>query len=471
MAESRRSKMTSKTSLTCFKNNDIRGIVDVDLNEEVIHQIGQAFGLYLMTNNTLSGSSVVVGRDNRFSSERYKEVFVDGLMLSGIDVIDIGVTGTEEVYFAVQDLKCLGGAQITASHNPINYNGIKLVQEGAKPLSKDTGLQKIKQLAEANFFPVAPHKGKSSLCHHRQHYVNHLLSYIKPSEIKPLKIIVNAGNGVAGNALDLIEETLKSLQVPIEFIKINHRADSSFPNGIPNPLIPENRDSTSKAVLKHKADFGVAWDGDFDRCFLFDEHGQYIESYYVVSLIAESFMLKEPNAHIIHDARLIWNTIDTVTRFGGTPHMVKAGHSLIKESMRKTDAIYGGEMSAHHYFRDFGYCDSGMIPWLLVANLLSVKQQTLSQVVKDYLSKYPSSGEINLIVDDAEAVIKGVLESYKDGRIDTTDGISVDMGEWRFNLRNSNTEPLLRLNLETRGDEKLLENKTLELTTLIQSIS
>ncbi len=239
MAENRRSKMTSKTSLTCFKNNDIRGIVDVDLNEEVIHQIGRAFGLYLMTNSTLSGSSVIVGRDNRFSSERYKEVFVDGLMLSGIDVIDIGVTGTEEVYFAVQDLKCLGGAQITASQNPINYNGIKLVQERAKPLSKDSGLQKIKQLAEANIFPVALHKGKSNLCHHRQHYVNHLLSYRKPSEIKPLKIVANAGNGVAGNALDLIEETLKSLQVPIEFIKINHRADSSFPNGIPNPLIPE----------------------------------------------------------------------------------------------------------------------------------------------------------------------------------------------------------------------------------------
>ncbi|EKG7676243.1 phosphomannomutase CpsG, partial [Salmonella enterica subsp. enterica serovar Cerro] len=381
-------------------------------------------------------------------------------------------SGTEEIYFATFHLGVDGGIEVTASHNPMDYNGMKLVREGARPISGDTGLRDVQRLAEAGDFPPVNEAARGSYrqISLRDAYIGHLLGYISVNNLTPLKLVVNSGNGAAGPVIDAIEARLKALGAPVEFIKIHNTPDGTFPNGIPNPLLPECRDDTRKAVIEHGADMGIAFDGDFDRCFLFDEKGQFIEGYYIVGLLAEAFLEKHPGAKIIHDPRLTWNTEAVVTAAGGTPVMSKTGHAFIKERMRTEDAIYGGEMSAHHYFRDFAYCDSGMIPWLLVAELVCLKEKTLGQLISDRVAAFPASGEINCIVDNQEYVIKKILDNYKmqAKHIDYTDGISIEFEDWRFNLRSSNTEPVIRLNVESKNSSLLMEEKTRELLKKIK---
>ncbi|NOH29038.1 phosphomannomutase CpsG [Vibrio mediterranei] len=453
-------------TLNCFKAYDIRGELGTELNKDIAYRIGRAFGLHLQPK-----SVVVVGGDVRLTSEELKLALAEGLMDSGADVIDIGLTGTEEIYFATKFLGVDGGIEVTASHNPMNYNGMKLVREDAKPISGDSGLREIQHLAQQNNFLEVKERGSYSKLSNLAAYVDHLMTYINPENIKPMKLVVNSGNGAAGHVIDEIEGRFLSLGVPVEFIKVHHEADGNFPNGIPNPLLPECRDDTARAVREHKADMGIAWDGDFDRCFLFDENGEFIEGYYIVGLLAEAFLQKDPGAKIIHDPRLSWNTIDVVKRNNGTPIMSKTGHAFIKERMRKEDAVYGGEMSAHHYFRDFAYCDSGMIPWMLVTELLSVKGLKLSETVKERIKAYPSSGEINSKLKTPKEAILRVRETYENDalHVNETDGISIEFSDWRFNLRSSNTEPVVRLNVESRGNATLMEEKTREILTLLRA--
>ncbi|ENK9859496.1 colanic acid biosynthesis phosphomannomutase CpsG [Salmonella enterica] len=425
------------TKLTCFKAYDIRGRLGEELNEDIAWRIGRAYGEYLKP------KTIVLGGDVRLTSEALKLALAKGLQDAGVDVLDIGMSGTEEIYFATFHLGVDGGIEVTASHNPMDYNGMKLVREGARPISGDTGL--------------------------RDAYIGHLLGYISVSNLTPLKLVVNSGNGAAGPVIDAIEARLKALGAPVEFIKIHYTPDGTFPNGIPNPLLPECRDDTRKAVIEHGADMGIAFDGDFDRCFLFDEKGQFIEGYYIVGLLAEAFLEKHPGAKIIHDPRLTWNTEAVVTAAGGTPVMSKTGHAFIKERMRTEDAIYGGEMSAHHYFRDFAYCDSGMIPWLLVAELVCLKGQSLGELVRDRMAAFPASGEINSRLAEPAAAIARVEAHFAEEAqaVDRTDGLSMSFANWRFNLRSSNTEPVVRLNVESRGDIPLMEARTRTLLALL----
>lgn len=452
--------------LTCFKAYDIRGKLGEELNEDIAYRIGRAYG------ELLSPKTIVLGSDVRLTSEGLKLALARGLQDAGTDVLDIGLSGTEEIYFATSHLKIDGGIEVTASHNPIDYNGMKLVREGSRPISGDTGLRAIQELAEKNQFAApAAQQGSYKQIDILADYVQHILSYVDTSNFTPLKLVINSGNGAAGHVIDAIEVQFKQLGIPLEFIKVHNHPDGNFPNGIPNPLLPECRADTANAVREHGADMGIAFDGDFDRCFLFDENGDFIEGYYIVGLLAEAFLQKQPGAKIIHDPRLSWNTVDVVTAAGGQPVMSKTGHAFIKERMRSEDAIYGGEMSAHHYFRDFAYCDSGMIPWLLVAELVSVKKQTLGQLVQDRIAAYPSSGELNLKLAEPARAIAAIKEHYlpQAQAEDYTDGISLDFGNWRFNLRSSNTEPVVRLNVESRGDIPLMQEKTAEIMALLQS--
>ncbi|CAI1537154.1 phosphomannomutase CpsG [Serratia proteamaculans] len=450
--------------LTCFKAYDVRGKLGEELNDDIAYRIGRAYGEFLKP------KTVVLGSDVRLTSESLKLSLAKGLQDAGTDVIDIGMTGTEEIYFATSHLKADGGIEVTASHNPIDYNGMKLVREGSRPISGDTGLRAIQELAENNQFPeLAATRGSYVRQDVLGEYVTHILSYIDATNFKPLKLVINSGNGAAGHVIDAIEAQFKAQGVPLEFIKVHHQPDGTFPNGIPNPLLPECRADTANAVREHGADMGIAFDGDFDRCFLFDEKGDFIEGYYIVGLLAEAFLQKQPGAKIIHDPRLSWNTIDVVSAAGGVPVMSKTGHAFIKERMRSEDAIYGGEMSAHHYFRDFAYCDSGMIPWLLVAELVSVKGQTLGQLVEDRIAAYPSSGEINIKLAQPAVSIESVKQYYLEqvGEVDYTDGISMEFTDWRFNLRSSNTEPVVRLNVESRADVALMKEKTDEILSIL----
>ena len=450
-------------SLTCFKAYDIRGQLGVELNEDIAYRIGRAYAQFL------DAKQVVIGGDIRLSTEPLKQALSRGLMDSGVDVLDIGVTGTEEIYFASFHLDVDGGIEVTASHNPINFNGMKLVGRGARPISGDSGLSEIQRLAEENNFSAPKKRGKLKQYSTEKNYIKHILNYINLLNIEPLKLVVNAGNGAAGHIIDAIENELMQAKVPVEFIKIHHNPDGTFPNGIPNPLLPENREATAQAVLEHKADFGIAWDGDFDRCFLFDENGEFIEGYYIVGLLAEAFLAKNPGEKIIHDPRLTWNTIEIIEKAGGVPIQSKTGHAFIKERMRIENAIYGGEMSAHHYFRDFAYCDSGMIPWLLIVELISVKKKRLSQLVGERIDAYPCSGEINRTVKNGEATLTNIRKYFSNQNpiVDTTDGLSLEFVTWRVNIRMSNTEPLLRLNVETKSDRHLLNKKVLEILSLI----
>ena len=454
------------SQLTCFKAYDIRGKLDTELNEEIAYKIGRAYG------QIYQPKKIVVGCDIRLSSEDLKQATIKGLNDAGVDVLDLGMTGTEEVYFGAFHLDVQGGIEITASHNPMDYNGMKLVRENARPIGADSGLKDIRLLAESGNFNEVITKGKTERYNILPEYIDHLMSYIDPAKIRPLKLVMNAGNGAAGHVVDAIEAKFKQLNLPVELIKIHNDADGTFPNGIPNPILVENRDSTRNAVIEYHADMGIAWDGDFDRCFLFDEKGQFIEGYYIVGLLAQAFLLKQSGEKIVHDPRLVWNTFDVIEQYQGEAIQSKSGHSYIKEKMREHNAVYGGEMSAHHYFRDFAYCDSGMIPWLLAISVVSETQKTLSALVEDMIEKFPCSGEINFKVADTQATIQKIFDHFSDQNpeIDETDGVSLNFGSWRLNVRASNTEPLLRLNIESRKDQnpKPMQDYVDELTQLIQ---
>ncbi|GAB4170082.1 MAG: colanic acid biosynthesis phosphomannomutase CpsG [Geothermobacteraceae bacterium] len=446
---------------SCFKAYDIRGRLPDELNEEIAWRIGRAYAAYLKPKR------VVIGRDVRPSSVELARSLARGLTEGGADVVDIGLCGTEEIYFVTDYGRFDGGIMVTASHNPADWNGMKLVREQARPISGDSGLNTIRELAEKGEFPAAERTGTVETDSFRGPYIRHLLGYLDSTELLPLKIVVNPGNGCAGPVVRLLEA-----QLPFEMVPVHFEPDGAFPNGIPNPLLPENRAATADAVRAHGADLGVAWDGDFDRCFLFDERGEFIEGYYIVGLLAEFLLGVVPGAKIIHDPRLTWNTIDIVQRAGGTPIQSKTGHAFIKERMRSEDALYGGEMSAHHYFRNFAYCDSGMIPWLLVAGLMCRTGKKLSELVEERIALFPASGEINRTVQDVGRVLAAIEQEYGGlgGRIDRTDGLSIEFDDWRFNLRPSNTEPVLRLNVEARGDRALMERKTGELLQRIDAI-
>ena len=437
--------------LNCFKAYDIRGRVPDELNDELAYRIGRAYAMFLKP------SRVIIGRDIRLSSKSLTDALARGLTDGGSDVFDIGICGTEQVYFATFHEKMDGGIMVTASHNPMDYNGMKLVREESRPISGDSGLNEIKELVRANSFVPLGKTGTVFSMDIDDAYIGHLLGYVDLSALRPLKVVVNAGNGCAGRSIDLLEKYL-----PFEFIKIHHDPDGNFPNGIPNPLLPENRGATIAAINEHNADIGIAWDGDFDRCFLFDEKGNFVEGYYVVGLLASAFLDKHPQARIIHDPRLTWNTLDIVQSAGGTAVMSKTGHAFIKERMRVEDAVYGGEMSAHHYFREFAYCDSGMIPWLLVLEIICKSGESLSELVGERIRLFPASGEINRTVKDSAAVIAKIEDACMEGvlRVDRTDGLGMEFPQWRFNLRSSNTEPVLRLNVESRGDGLLMRSKT-----------
>lgn len=458
--------------LSCFKAYDIRGQLDTELTTDIAYRIGRAYAEYLQP------SQVVVGADVRLSSPQLKSALAQGLMDGGADVIDIGTTGTEEVYFAVFHLGVDGGIEVTASHNPMDYNGMKLVRRGSAPVSGDSGLREIQQLAERNQFNAGTRQGQYRQLDTLLPYIQHLLTYVDATSFQPLKLVVNSGNGASGHVIDALETKFSELGVPVTFIKIQHEPDGNFPHGIPNPLLPECRQATADAVVAHQANFGIAWDGDFDRCFLFDEHGQFIEGYYIVGLLAEAFLKKRAGEKIIHDPRLTWNTVDIVQRCGGIPIQSKTGHAFIKERMRLENALYGGEMSAHHYFRDFAYCDSGMIPWLLVAELVSHSGQSLSELVKARQQAFPCSGELNYQVTNAGAIRDSIEQffsattghSTQMPKIEHVDGLSMEFSDWRFNLRSSNTEPLLRLNVETRANPDQLAEKVHLLESLIKAV-
>lgn len=452
------------SKLTCFKAYDIRGQLGTELNADIVYRIGRAFGQFLKPKN------IVVGGDVRLTSKELKSAVTNGLLDSGVNVIDLGEVGTEEVYFATSFLKADGGIEVTASHNPMDYNGLKLVRAGSRPISADTGLADIKRLAEENNFPGITQRGTYKQQSVLGEYVEHLLSYIDLTKLKPMKLVINSGNGAAGHVIDAIEAQFKANHVPVEIVKVHNNPDGTFPHGIPNPILHENRQDTIDAVLAHKADMGIAFDGDFDRCFLFDEKGQFIEGYYIVGLLSQAFLQKHKGAKVIYDPRLVWNTIKLVEENGGEAVMSKSGHSFIKEKMREVDAIYGGEMSAHHYFRDFNYCDSGMIPWLLVIELLCTTNKPLSELVGNSIDTFPSPGEINSKLTDATSAIARVRHAYEKNALSVNeiDGISIEFPNWRFNLRSSNTEPVVRLNLETRGDKKLMTEKTEEILALLR---
>ena len=444
--------------LACFKAYDIRGRIPDQLDAQIAGRIGAALAA------VLEPGPVVLGYDIRLSSPALHEAVSLGLRSQGRDTIDIGLCGTEEVYFQTFHRGAAGGVMVTASHNPIDYNGLKLVREQSRPISGDTGLFAIHDAVVAMSGPLSAPTGGVRVDHDKSAYIRHLLGYVDLDALKSLKIVVNAGNGGAGLVVDQLAPHL-----PFDFVRIHHEPDGTFPHGIPNPLLPECREATAAAVRASGADFGVAWDGDFDRCFFFDADGRFIEGYYLVGLLAKAALAKRPGGKVIHDPRLVWNTVEMVKQAGGTAVMSKTGHAFIKERMRAEGAIYGGEMSAHHYFQDFAYCDSGMIPWLLIAGLVSASGRTLAELVEDRMAAFPCSGEINFKVADAQAAIARVLARFDplSPSYDHTDGLSADFGEWRFNLRSSNTEPLLRLNVESRGNPGLMQERTQEIAALI----
>lgn len=444
--------------LSSFKAYDIRGKVPTELNTDLAYKIGRAYA------KLINAKNVVVGYDVRKSSDEISEALMKGLNDCGANVVNIGLCGTEMVYYATPALNADGGIMITASHNPPEYNGMKFVKKGSVPVGYDSGLNKIEEMILKNDIgEESKEKGNIEILDIMEKFINNLSNFYDPNKIKKLNVVVNAGNGCAGLSLNKLEPKL-----PIKMIKIFNEPDSNFPNGVPNPLLPGNRKATIDAVLKNKADLGVAWDGDYDRCFFFDENGNFIEGYYIVGLLAKSILKKHPGENIVHDPRLVWNTLEVVNKNNGKAVESKSGHAFIKEKMREVNAIYGGEMSAHHYFRDNAYSDSGMIPFLLILQLISEENKPFSKLVEEMIAEYPCSGEINSTIDDPAKKINEIEKKYSDGKIDHLDGLSVEYSKWRFNLRMSNTEPILRLNVESKNDKKLMKDKTEELLKLIR---
>ncbi|MES2666069.1 MAG: phosphomannomutase [Pseudomonadota bacterium] len=449
--------------LSCFKAYDIRGRLGAELNEDIARRIGRAFG------QVLGAKRVVIGHDPRASSESLTEATIEGLLATGAEVVDLGLCGTEEVYHATSHFNADGGICVTASHNPMDYNGMKMVRAGSAPLDAATGLSAIKALAERQDFAAAVPGTRRAAEGARAAYVETVLSFIDVKALRPLKILVNAGNGAAGPTFDAIAAALAAKGAPLTFIRHNHTPDGRFPNGIPNPLLPDNQPQTAQAVLAAGADMGVAWDGDFDRCFLFDATGAFIPGEYIVGLLAQVFLSKIPGETIIHDPRVVLNTRDIVAAMGGRAVQARTGHAFLKQVMRDTGAVYGGEMSAHHYFRDFMACDSGMIPWLLVAELMGRTGQPLGDLLADRRAAFPSSGEINFRVADTAGTVARIETAYAPLAVsrDDTDGLSLMFSDWRFNLRASNTEPLLRLNVESIASPAAVDKAVTDLTALI----
>ncbi|MGA0586514.1 phosphomannomutase [Dyella sp. KRB-257] len=454
MAQVLESAVTPARSASCFKAYDLRGRVPGELDANLAYRLGLAYA------KRFAPKRVAVGRDARLSGPELQNALAHGLAQSGAEVLDLGLCGTEEIYFAAFQPGCDGGIMITASHNPTDWNGMKLVRGGALPISGDSGLRELQAEVERSGARVPGGAARMTPTSFREAYVQHLLGYVDVNRLRPLKVVANPGDGCAGLVLDALAP-----QLPLRLVRMRDRPDGTFPHGVPNPLLPEHREATAEAVRAHGADFGIAWDGDFDRCFLFDENGRFIEGYYIVGLLAEAMLRQYPGAKIIHDPRLIWNTRELVERGGGIPVQSKTGHAFIKERMRAEDAIYGGEMSAHHYFRDFAYCDNGNIPWLLVAALLSDNDQPLSRLLDARMQAYPASGEINMVVRDIDAALARVADRYATTALETNwiDGLSMEFADWRFNLRASNTEPVLRLNVEARADSALMRRRTGEI--------
>jgi len=456
------------TELTCFKAYDVRGEIGVDIDESIAYRIGRAVAQHF------GAKSVVIGFDARETSPAFAAMASQGVRDAGADVVNIGMAGTEEMYWAVTEFGACAGIEVTASHNPINYNGMKIVKSHSRPLDDVADFQVIKALAGSQEWVSSSEVGKEidQSVEAREAYVDRVLSFVDVTALRPLKIVVNSGNGAAGPTFDALAERLMALGAPLDFIRVHHTSDATFPNGIPNPLLPENHPATADVVKAEKADFGVAFDGDFDRCFFFDETGQFVPGEYVVGLLASIFLEKVMGSKIVHDPRVIWNTQDIVAGKGGVAVQSKTGHAFIKQTMRAERAIYGGEMSAHHYFRDFAYCDSGMIPWLLVAKLVSKSGRSLADWVRDRFVAFPSSGETNFRVVDAGAAIERVLAAYRDEALslDETDGVSLAFADWRFNLRRSNTEPLVRLNIESRGGSDGLAERVAGVANLLGGV-
>ena len=454
------------SALTCFKAYDIRGRLGAELNEDIARRIGRAFV------EALGARKVVVGRDIRASSETLTDALVEGVVEAGADVLDLGLCGTEEMYFATTHFGADGGIEVTASHNPIDYNGMKVVRAGSAPLDAASGLARIRELAEAGAPPAATRRGSRLPAEGaREAYVERVLSFVDIDALRPLRILVNAGNGAAGPTFDAIAAALVDRGAPLEFLRMHHAPDGGFPNGIPNPLLPENQPVTAEAVRAAGADFGAAWDGDFDRCFFFDETGGFVPCEYVVGLLAEAFLARAPGAVIVHDPRVVWNVQDGIAAAGGVAHQARTGHAFLKQALRDTGAVYGGEMSAHHYFRDFVYCDSGMIPLLLIAELVSRRGQSLGGILGARIAAFPSSGEINFRLDDPAAALARVRAALgpEAASLDETDGLSLAFADWRLNLRSSNTEPLLRLNVEAKGDAGLVARGVARVRKLIEA--
>lgn len=453
--------------LTCFKSYDIRGKLGEELNEDIAYRIAAAAA------DIRAPKQVVLGHDSRKSSAGLKAALARGFTEMGVDVLDIGMCGTEEVYFATTHLKAALGIEVTASHNPIDYNGMKIVGPGSRPLDPASEMAALRVRAEAGGFVPAAEKGRVQQANPRAAYADKVLDFVDITRLKPLKILVNAGNGSAGPTFDVIREKLEAAGAPLAFITLDHAPDSSFPNGIPNPLLPENQPRTSAAVRAHGADFGVAWDGDFDRCFFFDHEGAFIDGTYIVGLLAQQALAANPGGSIIHDPRMIWDTVELVEQAGGKAVQSRVGHAFIKAKMRETGAIYGGEMSAHHYFRDFMMCDSGMIPWLLIAELLSTSGTPLGALVKARQARFPGSGEINFTIKNpAEAMAMVERKLGPDAQeISHADGLSLDFGTWRLSLRASGTEPLVRLNIESRGDAGLVAAQVERLGALLAAMA
>jgi phosphomannomutase len=453
------------SNLTCFKAYDIRGEIGVNIDEGIAYRIGRAVAQHF------GAQSVVIGFDARETSPAFAAAAARGAMDAGADVLDIGMAGTEEMYWAVTEFGACAGIEVTASHNPINYNGMKIVKSQSRPLDDADDFQVIKALAGSQEWLSGAEVGKEleRSAEARKAYVDRVLSFVDVKSLQPLKLVVNSGNGAAGPTFDAIADRLLSLDAPLEFIRVHHTPDATFPNGIPNPLLPENHSATADVVQAEGADLGVAFDGDFDRCFFFDETGQFIPGEYVVGLLASVFLEKEVGAKIVHDPRVIWNTQDIVNRKGGISVQSKTGHAFIKQTMRFHYAVYGGEMSAHHYFRDFAYCDSGMIPWLLIAELVSRSERSLGNWVKDRFSAFPSSSEINFKVNNASKAIENVFSAYRADAlsIDEIDGVSLAFEDWRFNLRRSNTEPLVRLNVEGKSEANAIETNVSAIADLL----
>ena len=447
-----------------FGSYDVRGVYPKNINQELAYRVGRAFP------EIFDAKKVAIGHDVRLSSPTISDALARGLSEAGCQVYDIGQCGTEMIYFTTGYKDLDGGIMITASHNPKEDNGLKCVIKGAKPIGPTTGLYKLRDTIadESRDWSYRKATGNISRIDIMSDYIKCILSYVDVKELKPFKVVINTGNGAAGPIINELEKFL-----PFEIVKVFNDPDGYFPNGVPNPLRQDNRDVTSKAVVESGADCGIAFDGDFDRCFLFDEKGGFIEGYYLVGFLAQNFLSKHKGETIIYDPRTIWNTIDIVENMGGKPVMCRSGHIYMKEMMRKENAVYGGEMSSHHYFRDFYYCDSGMIPWLLVLELLSHSDKKLSELISDRQAKYPVSGELNSKVasnDSVKQIINKIEDIYgKNGKVIKVDGIGIDFEDWRFNLRGSQTEPYIRLNVETRGNADLLKQKTDEILAIIRS--